>query len=958
LQAQSGSERLSTNQPSESVGLVTAVNEECCCAIIGGCYFQSVMTSNSTQTLSADKQLSLVTHLMQVLSQGNGSGRSEQLLATIGNHCQWAAGRLWLLVDEQWQMQTDWADTPIERQLLPKTFDPPASAQPSFLPNTATSGGRVLIPILVDQHLLGWLEFASADSGPLDHSLVVLLVTIGGAIGYFLQQHDITEALAFSKAITASILDSSLDAIVSVDTDDIITEWNTAAEEMFGHRREQALGQLMYHLIIPLRMHARHLQGMQDHLDHDPRSGLGNRLLLTACRADGHEFPIELTVTRQQIAEQPFFTANIRDLSEQVVMQEQLRLIIEGVADGIIATDRAGQIIYANDTASSLLDCTFESGSINDCLATKHWFGDGGDEIPVSDLPSIAALTDQADHPLRKARISTVIEGQERWLQLTTSHIRDGQGAATMIISIVTDASALRQAELQLRSAEQLFTNVFDGITDSVVVVDHSDHIVYANPAAERLFEYADHAALVADDLVGLRAKFDFYDETGQQLPALHPLYSNGHTSAMIVELRPDQGASHWVNVRGMPLYDEHQVITSLILIFEDITIAREIAAELQRSRDEFHTILEGVSEPITARDPQGNIIYLNQAALATLSWDDRQTMFRDHPQGIPPHMVVVDEQGAVIDRQHLPHARIRAGEGDVIIEVLGLPQPDRSTIWLRTQATAIRSADGELTMVLTINEDITVQHEREANLRAIVATLQASILPERLPDIPGVAFGSAFLPRGGVFHEVGGDFYDVFALDRERWLMMVGDVSGKGPEAASLTALCRHSLRGLALSTSDPIVLLDGLNRVLINYVANDRFATIIISTIEVTETGVTLRLGLGGHPQPLVISRSGSIREVGIPGMIVGAVADRPPSQTHTIELVPGDLLVCYTDGVVEAFDAARVMFDLPTVLEQCIGLGAQDTAYAIEQAVLAHTGTVPNDDVAILALEVLER
>jgi serine phosphatase RsbU (regulator of sigma subunit)/anti-sigma regulatory factor (Ser/Thr protein kinase) len=279
-----------------------------------------------------------------------------------------------------------------------------------------------------------------------------------------------------------------------------------------------------------------------------------------------------------------------------------------------------------------------------------------------------------------------------------------------------------------------------------------------------------------------------------------------------------------------------------------------------------------------------------------------------------------------------------------------------RGDSWALTRASAIRDQQGKLLMVLSISEDITTQKERETKLRAIAETLQASILPDSLPPIPGIELGAAFTPRGGDFHEVGGDFYDVFALSDGQWLMLTGDVCGKGPEAAAVTSLCRYAVRALALREPSPAALLGDLNEVMLRHRSDGRFATVAICRLSVDDKGAHAVLALGGHPQPLVLHADGSVESVGLPGTLVGAVRVEHFGEEEIVHLQPGDALIFYTDGVTEARDPTGAMFDLKSFLGQCQGERADEMARHIQQAVLDHQGEhAPYDDVALLVARV---
>ena len=189
--------------------------------------------------------------------------------------------------------------------------------------------------------------------------------------------------------------------------------------------------------------------------------------------------------------------------------------------------------------------------------------------------------------------------------------------------------------------------------------------------------------------------------------------------------------------------------------------------------------------------------------------------------------------------------------------------------------------------------------YEREHH---IAQTLQQSLLPPALPQPPGLEFAVVFVPAGDG-NEVGGDFYDVFKK-ADAYTAIVGDVCGKGPEAAKLTALCRHTLRAAAiLDGSSPSRTLALLNRAILDQVPGADFCT--VAAVDVARTrdgGVRATIASAGHPQPIVARQSGEVEVLDLKGTVLG-VTEEPRLEDAGIELRVGDMLVLVTDGVEEA-------------------------------------------------------
>lgn len=253
---------------------------------------------------------------------------------------------------------------------------------------------------------------------------------------------------------------------------------------------------------------------------------------------------------------------------------------------------------------------------------------------------------------------------------------------------------------------------------------------------------------------------------------------------------------------------------------------------------------------------------------------------------------------------------------------------------------------------------------------RAHVArTLQASLLPPSAPKIPGLEVASRFV-AGGSGVDVGGDFYDVFSAgDPElgAWHIVIGDVRGKGVEAAALTGVVRSTIRSAAIGESSPAQMLGHLNEVLVRAhpdggPADDgdpRFCTVVVGTLVPLPNGICVELGVAGHPLPFLLRADGSTKQVGVRGTLLGVVPD-PDLVDSRVELGPGDALVLYTDGITERHVGDRFFEEdgLAKVLGRCAGFTAGTLAERIETAARAFVEDAPRDDLAILVVRVPER
>jgi hypothetical protein len=226
--------------------------------------------------------------------------------------------------------------------------------------------------------------------------------------------------------------------------------------------------------------------------------------------------------------------------------------------------------------------------------------------------------------------------------------------------------------------------------------------------------------------------------------------------------------------------------------------------------------------------------------------------------------------------------------------------------------------------------------------------------VPARIPRVPGFEVAARFHAAGEDV-QVGGDFFDVFETDDGDWAAVIGDVSGKGADAAAITALARYTVRAVAVHGRRPSTVLRELNDAVLRHDLDDRFCTAAFARLRSGAGGTEfcrVQLSSGGHPLPLLVTAGGDVRVVGRPGTALG-IARAPRLYDREVERHPGDKLVFVTDGVIEARVAGRMLGvdGLERLLSGCGGLDAVATGERIEQAILG--GAEPRDDIAVLVL-----
>jgi sigma-B regulation protein RsbU (phosphoserine phosphatase) len=243
-----------------------------------------------------------------------------------------------------------------------------------------------------------------------------------------------------------------------------------------------------------------------------------------------------------------------------------------------------------------------------------------------------------------------------------------------------------------------------------------------------------------------------------------------------------------------------------------------------------------------------------------------------------------------------------------------------------------------------------------EAKAQALARTLQQTLIPPLPPVIPHLDVAAEYRPAGDGT-EVGGDFFDVFQVGPDDWFVTVGDVCGKGVEAAVVTALARYTLRAAAVDHASPAACLRRVNDALLRHAA-DRFATIVGLRLHETDNGWSGVISAAGHPLPLLRTPSGSIRPVGRPGMLLGVV-DEPRLHDAAIRLDPGDALLMYTDGLTEGRRDAEFYGDdrVREVLARPAAT-ADELAGALLGDLLQFQRGNPRDDIAIVVVRAEEQ
>ena len=495
-------------------------------------------------------------------------------------------------------------------------------------------------------------------------------------------------------------------------------------------------------------------------------------------------------------------------------------------------------------------------------------------------------------------------------------------------------------------------------LSEAVTVTDAGRRMRYANQAAAELLGCATPEELLAQPLGTIFAQWESTHEDGRPMVAEDvPSYKivNGQPAEPLLTriVNRETGEQRWRLVKAAPLHGSAGE-TMAVSVIEDVTEAKE--AELRQrflaqagstltSSLDYEETLQRVAQLVVpgladwcAVDVLDANQRLNLLAVAHVD-PDKAAFARELRNRYPPDP---NEDSGI-------YGVLRSGRPELYPELPDelLAQSIEDPEQLETiRALGMRSVMlipmdvpgrtiGVLTMVSAesgraFDEDdlvfagdlarraaTAVENARLYTERAAAAlTLQESLLPARLPTMPGWALASSYA-AGDTTVDVGGDFFDVVELD-EGFLAVVGDVTGKGVQAAALTALARYTLATAARFDPSPAAVVSLLNDVLVHR-PDISLLTVACAHVVPTEAGARLRLTSGGHPLPVLLRPGQAPTTIGRPGLLLGMTGAARWEQSE-IELHPGDTLLFYTDGVTdtpsgsERFGEQRLLDALP--------------------------------------------
>lgn len=381
-------------------------------------------------------------------------------------------------------------------------------------------------------------------------------------------------------------------------------------------------------------------------------------------------------------------------------------------------------------------------------------------------------------------------------------------------------------------------------------------------------------------------------------------------------------------------------------------TLAAAVRVSAQSSLLFGHlsAVTSSQTEAVLTVSEDGVVSFLNPAASRLLGAPQESTVGRPISD-----VLSVRAAGVPVDLSALAHSRSTAEEVHLVpLDVSGLASS--APLVVDCSAAPLGDSSGYVLVLRDVSERVSSRTrlaETENALLRLGRTLQASLLPPSLPEHPRASLAARYLPASEGL-DVGGDFYDVYTHSDDAWSLVVGDVCGRGPEAAALTAMTRYSLRAAAVHVLPPSELLETLNSAILSRDEGDEARFCTVAAAQVDFAAGTLTVSLGGHPPVLVVRSSGEVVEVGEFGAALGIIDD-PGVSDHQVHLYPGDLVLLYTDGVIEARSTEGEFFEpsLYEMLPSFAGLDSEAACARLDEALAAFRAPDTSDDTAFLFL-----
>jgi PAS domain S-box-containing protein len=662
-------------------------------------------------------------------------------------------------------------------------------------------------------------------------------------------------------------------------------------------------------------------------------------------------------------------------------------------ASVVIVEPGSARVLFANRAA---LELTGEEDPVGRSAA--EWMPAGscrdaeGRPLAEAALPAVRAARGER---VRGTLVSWQTPRGERTLRATAQVVAAPDGAPAALVSF-EDVTELRAAQLGERLVGDDLRAILEGVADSVTAQGPDGNLVYANEAAVRMLGFPSAEALLSAPLTKIMARWELLTPEGdplplETLPGRRALMGEESAGVLVKFIDRETSETRWSRIKAKPVSDADGSVRLAINVIEDVTELKQVeesqrflaeASRVLADSLEYESTLAAIAHLAVPGVADWCAVELGNDATGEL---DRVAVAHIDPAKVIWAQEIAERYPADPRADRGVHHVLRTGEAQLwpdipdaliveaakdeehlrLIRGLGMTSVMMVPMRVRERVFGVISfvsaesgrrfteADLRLAEDLALRAGTAVENARLYRARTKIAqTLQASLLPPLLPDVPGVEAGALYRPAGEE-HEVGGDFYDLFATMEHHWFAVIGDVCGKGAEAAAVTALARYTIRAAAAQDRSPAAILQWVNEAMLRE-GTSRFCTIAVAHLDRSAPTTRLTVAVGGHPAPLILRADGTVEAAGAGGTLIGLVED-PTLTDATTELAAGDAVLLYTDGVTEA-EAPRHVWtpeELASMVAGAAGVSAQALVDHVADAALAGLEAPPRDDVAILAL-----
>ncbi len=581
-------------------------------------------------------------------------------------------------------------------------------------------------------------------------------------------------------------------------------------------------------------------------------------------------------------------------------------------ASVVIVEPGSARVLFANRAA---LELTGDEHPVGRSAA--EWMPAGacrdaeGRPLAEEALPALRAARGER---VRGTMVSCQTPRGERTLRAASQDVAGPDGAPGVLVSF-EDVTELRAAQLGERLVGDDLRAILEGVADSVTAQGPDGSLVYANDAAVRVLGFPSAEALLSAPLAKIMERWILLTPEGEpqslaELPGRRALMGEQPEPVLVQFIDRESGEKRWSRIKARPVREADGSVRLAINVIEDVTELKQVEqsqrflAEASRALAdslEYESTLASIAQLAVPVVADWCAVDLGADVAGEL---DRVAVAHVDPAKVIWAQEIAERYPADPRADRGVHHVLRTGESELwpdipealiveaaqdeehlrLIRELGMASAMMVPMRVRDRVLGVISfvsaesgrrfteTDLRLAEDLALRAGTAVENARLYRARTQIArTLQASLLPPLLPEVPGVDAGALYRPAGEE-HEVGGDFYDLFATTEDHWFAVIGDVCGKGAEAAAVTALARYTIRAAAARRSSPAAILRWVNEAMLRE-GSPRFCTIAIAHLDRSGPTTALTVAVGGHPPPLVLRADGSVEEVE-----GGRDADRP--------------------------------------------------------------------------------